>query len=98
MTRRPPYREGRVHVLSSRCATCVFRPGNLMRLNPGRLADLVQQNRSRDTALTCHATLGQAEAVCRGYFDAYGDQITPLRLAVVMDVITEQDPPPKEAP
>lgn len=58
----------------------MFRPGNLMHLNPGRLADLVAENRARGTLLICHQTLdrgdddeapGPGEALCRGYFDAY---------------------------
>jgi hypothetical protein len=64
-----------------------------MQLMPGRLADLVHENHSKDTALTCHATLDGDRAVCRGYFDAYGTDITPLRLAMAMDLITYQDPP-----
>ena len=92
--RKPPFRDGRVHVKASKCSDCVFRPGNLMRLNPGRLADLVEQNRKRDTAFACHqTTYGQddnGEAVCRGYFDAYATEITPLRMAVALDLIEEQ--------
>lgn len=96
-----PYRGGRIHVLAQRCSTCVFRPGNLMYLEPGRLADLIEQNRSRDTALTCHQTLvNNADydadpAVCRGYFDAYQHDITPLRMAVTMNLI-EEDPTPRK--
>jgi hypothetical protein len=93
-----PYRDGRIHVLADRCATCVFRPGNLMRLEPGRLADLVESNRAADSALTCNSTLYRDDvepAVCRGYFDAYGDDSTPLRLAVALDVVEfDQSPPP----
>jgi len=88
----PPYRDGKVHVLKERCSTCVFRPGNLMNLNEGRFKDLVETNRERDTAFACHQTLyGQtpAEAICRGYFDAYGDEITPLRMAKIMGIIEE---------
>jgi len=90
---QPPYRDGRVHVLSERCTTCVFRPGNLMWLPPGRFKDLVQSNVKEDTAFACHQTLSDEQAVCRGYFDAYKEKITPLRMAVAFDVIEEQDPP-----
>lgn len=68
----------RPRVLSERCSSCVFRPGNLMHLQPGRLADLTATNRERGTLLICHQTLDHdgdadtAEAVCRGYWDAYG--------------------------
>jgi hypothetical protein len=95
-----PYRDGTVHVLSERCSTCVFRPGNLMSLHEGRLADLVEANRAADSALTCHQTLpysgtGAEPAVCRGYYDAYADDVTPLRFARILNLIIE-DPPPKE--
>jgi hypothetical protein len=93
------YRDGKVHVMSERCSTCVFRAGNKMHLPPGRFKQLVEENRSRDTAFACHQTLEYGgfevpgRAVCRGYFDAYKDEVTPLMLAVAMDVIVEQDPP-----
>lgn len=87
------YRDGKIHVMSERCSTCVFRPGNLMQLHEGRFKDLVETNRQRDTAFACHQTLASkplAEAVCRGYFDAYGDTITPLALAKALGLIEEQ--------
>jgi hypothetical protein len=83
-----PYHHGRVHVRSEMCATCVFRPGNLMHLAPGRLAELVKQNVDADSALTCHSTLyGQAdqEAVCRGFFDRH--KTAPLQLAERLGVV-----------
>lgn len=98
---RKPYRDGRIHVLSTKCSTCVFRPGNLMHLKPGRLGDLVEGNRARDTAFACHQTLyvkGQDEAICRGYDDAYWQQVTSLRLATLMDLVTWASPTPKEDP
>lgn len=100
MTKRGPYRGGRVHVLTEKCSTCVFRPGNLMSLAAGRLKDLADDNRRADTALTCHQTLPynhyEAEpAICRGYFDAYAEEITPLRMAVAIGII-EQDQPPTQ--
>jgi hypothetical protein len=96
-----PYRDGKVHVLSDKCSTCVFRPGNLMNLQPGRLKDLVEGNLEPDSALTCHQTLeysgtGADPAVCRGFFDAYWEESTPLRMAKIMDLIEEDDPPAKE--
>jgi hypothetical protein len=93
---RPPYRDGRIHVLSERCSTCVFRAGNLMHLRSGRLADLVRTNLAADTAFSCHETLhedGVDQALCRGYVDAYGEQVTPLRMAAALDRFTEVDPP-----
>lgn len=93
--KRQPYSDGKVHVMAERCSTCVFRGGNLMRLEEGRLKDLVEQNRKADTALICHKTIYEEEyvqkAVCRGYFDAYGREVTPLRMAVALGVVEETD-------
>lgn len=83
---------GAVPVFAERCASCVFRPGNMMRLRSGRLADLIAENRARGTALVCHlTTFGQrpelGEVLCRGFFDAYADEVTAVvvmrRLAAV---------------
>ena len=65
---------GKPLLFSRRCDTCVFHSGNRMSLAPGRLADLIAQNRATGSMLICHTTTyGQApaEAMCRGYFDAY---------------------------
>lgn len=63
-------------LFSRKCSSCVFWPGNLMQLGPGRLADLVEQNRQTGSMLICHqTTYGAAprEAMCRGFWDAYAD-------------------------
>jgi len=76
------YRDGKVHVCQDLCATCVFRPGNLMHLEPGRLADLVAQARAHESAIICHSTLaedGVDNAVCRGFYDRHPTQ--PLQIA-----------------
>jgi hypothetical protein len=87
------YRDGRVHVLSERCPTCVFRPGNLMALDPGRLRELIDDNRSNDSALTCHETLLTTDnAICRGFFDLE-PKTTPLQIAERIGVITFVEPP-----
>lgn len=93
-----PYRDGRVHVVADKCATCIYRPGNLMFLEPGRVKDLADSARADDTTITCHSTLPDvtggpgAEAVCRGYYDAHADEVTPLRLAAAMDLLTFDEP------
>lgn len=77
--RRPVFRDDRVHVLSEKCATCIFRPGNLMRLRAGRVREMVDEARKNESAIVCHSTLGGHEAVCRGFFDRYPTQ--PLQIA-----------------
>lgn len=94
--RQPPYRDGKVHVLSEKCATCIFRPGNLMSLEPGRVKGMVDGSLAENTAITCHATLYQSEvpeALCRGFVDAYGDRSPVLRMAQAMGVLEEVPPP-----
>lgn len=96
MTRRPPYRDGRLHVMAERCSDCVFRSGNLMSLQPGRLRSLVEDNLAADAALTCHqTTYGQderGEAICAGFAAAFGHEVTGLRAANIMGLIERQDP------
>lgn len=66
-----------------------------MALSPGRLKDLIDGNLDADSALVCHQTLPYAQygvedqAVCRGFYDAYWEQSTPLRMATVMGLIEE---------
>ena len=70
---------GKPLLYRDRCSTCVFRPGNLMWLAPGRLRDLVEQNRKTGSMLICHhTTFGQAprEVMCRGFWDAYAQEST----------------------
>lgn len=85
-----PYHDGKVHVCAELCATCVFRPGNLMRLESGRLSRMIHDALRGDTAIICHSTLyqqTQQEAVCRGFFDRHKRDTLPLRLALMLDTI-----------
>lgn len=73
-------------LMDDRCPSCVFRPGNLMRLQPGRLAGLVEHNLAVGAALICHDTLPYGErsevgeTVCRGWYDAYGPRTTSVQV------------------
>jgi hypothetical protein len=59
---------GEVRVCEDLCATCVFRPGNLMNLEPGRVAGMVRDAVAGEGHITCHKTLGTAEpAICAGF-------------------------------
>lgn len=91
----PPYHDGMIHVVSEKCGTCVLRPGNLMHLQEGRLKDLIETNLRADTAFACHQTIyggAEQEALCRGYVDAYGDSVTPVRVARLFGAIKEVPP------
>jgi hypothetical protein len=66
--------------LSRMCSTCIFRPGNFMRLRDGRLRDIVAEARTEGTYIVCHSTLpgmaphGVDPAICRGFADRYSTQ------------------------
>lgn len=67
--------DDRPGVWAQMCATCIFRPGNLMDLRPGAVKRVVDANLREGTLLICHETTqSQApeEIVCRGFYDAYG--------------------------
>ncbi|OIJ84534.1 hypothetical protein [Streptomyces colonosanans] len=53
-------RTGTVRLCARLCDTCIFRPGNLMDLQPGRVADMVSQARQAEGHVVCHATRGRA--------------------------------------
>lgn len=77
------FRDGRVHICASMCATCIYRKGSPLYAVPiKRLAVDVT------TAVICHSTLGGEpleNAVCAGF---YKQDSTPLlRLAARMRLI-----------
>lgn len=85
------YRHGRVHVRAERCATCIFRPGNLMGLQRGRVRSMIDAATRIGGVIPCHETiLGQRdqEAVCRGFYDLHPTPALQLaeRLGVIEDV------------
>ena len=45
------YRNGRVHVQSRMCDTCIFRPGNGMQLRRGRVAQMVRDATRLDSCI-----------------------------------------------
>lgn len=80
------YRNGRVHVMRSRCRTCIFRPDNPMRLQPGRVEQMIADADADESTIVCHSTLDTDEnAACRGYFDRRSS--VTLRLAAAAGVI-----------
>lgn len=70
-------------VKAAMCPTCIFRPGNPMHLEPGRVKGMVEECRQEDSYIVCHDTLGgrqRDEAMCRGYLDT-GAYPQMLRIA-----------------
>jgi hypothetical protein len=75
---------GKVHVRRTRCETCIFRPGNLMHLQPGRVEDMLAEC-GEDGCIPCHKHLDEEiNPVCRGFFDR-GTAI--MQIAERMEVI-----------
>lgn len=86
-----PFYDGKIHVLSEKCRTCIFRPGNLMDLSTGRVKQMVRDATRNESSITCHQTLSIEGAVCRGFFDAHKTQ--PLRMAERLGCIEYVEPP-----
>jgi len=80
----PPFDENGVRLLADKCSTCIFRPDNLMRLEPGRVGSMLADVKREDTYVTCHKTLGTGGpgAICRGSNDAHEGQL--MRMARAM--------------
>ena len=93
---------GRPRLLSEKCSSCVFRPGNLMSLREGRLRDLIEDNVAAGAALTCHQTLSYGdhpefgEAVCRGFYDTVGTRTNIIRVMERLGGFAEVEPPKEE--
>lgn len=90
---RPIFVDNRLHVMADKCNTCIFRPGNLMGLAPGRVKAMVDGAVGNDSVIPCHKTIhGQRdqEAVCRGFYDAHGDQVQGVQVAKRLGLIKEE--------
>lgn len=93
---------GKVRVLSRRCSTCVFRPGNLMHLRPGKLEALVEHHIASGSLLTCHQTLPYGDhpdfrpAVCAGFWAGHSRSTTAGRIARGLIGIIRITPPAGE--
>lgn len=87
---------GLPRLLARKCDTCVFRPGNLMRLQPGRVDDMVQEAVGNNSWIVCHDTAptGQApSAICRGFWDVHRADSMGCRLAVALGGPVQVEPP-----
>ena len=75
MSKSNVYRDNRVHVQERKCATCIYRPGNLMSLQAGRREQMQADAIKDNGVIPCHQTIAAygveagAESVCRGFFD-----------------------------
>ena len=89
---------GEIRLCVHMCDTCIFRPGNLMMLEPGRRAQMIRDARAAEGHIVCHATLDtEAPAICRGYADkADRGRSLALRIGRALGWIKEVNPPTKE--
>ncbi len=86
---------GQPQTFTEKCTTCVFRPGNLMKLRKGRLRELADPN----AHLTCHQTISYGshpeigETLCRGYYDTIGERNNYIRVMHRIGGFKEVEPP-----
>lgn len=68
---------GKLRIMAEKCSTCIFRPGNVMRLEPGRVKGMLVDVRANDSFVTCHKTLGTGGpgAICAGSSEAHMGQV-----------------------
>lgn len=95
------FRDGKVHVLSEECATCIFRPATRP-VEGKRVAGMVRDTMDEPGAtVVCHTTLyGDLDkepehAICRGWYDRLSDRDPIIQLAKSMDIVEEVPPPAK---
>jgi len=90
------YRDGKVHLLSEKCATCIFKP-KTRPVDGARVAGMVRDTIDVDGAtVVCHKTLyneKQENAICRGWYDRFADRDSVLLIAQALGVVKEVPPP-----
>lgn len=87
-------------LLSERCASCIF--GDRPAVGPDRVREVIRANLAAGTLLICHSTLyrqTEAEAMCRGYWDAHRDRVNTARVMDRLAALSgepwwEEVPPP----
>lgn len=88
-----PWRDNKLWVLTRKCSTCIFRPGNLMRLAEGRVDDMVAECIIEGTVIPCHQTLDGPRSICRGLVDKHYRDIGILQVADRLGALAYDDPP-----
>lgn len=87
-----PARDNGVWVMAEKCATCIFRPGNLMDLKPGVVAEMKRGADEKGTCIICHEGMigpnSAVCAVCAGYYENCNSAL--LQIAERMNVIKRQ--------
>jgi hypothetical protein len=97
----------KMRILTEQCATCIFRPGNLMNLREGRVREMVNEVRTQDSYIPCHETMeyddsdedGYAHGVtddspvCRGFYDRYPGVGQMIRISERLNMVEFVAPP-----
>ena len=92
-------RDGRPRVLSDQCSTCIGRPGNLMKLNPGRVKQMVEDAVNSGGGIICHQTLSYGDhpdfggAMCHWFYASFGHLSNGVRIAERLGGFAVVDPP-----
>lgn len=87
----PVYDKAGLHVMAEPCSTCIFKPGNLMRLDKGRVKDMTDSTDREDTNVVCHQTLGQpVGALCHGSVERRPGQM--VRIGERLNAIVKVQP------
>lgn len=90
----PPYVGGKLRIMTEMCSTCIFRPGNKMDLERGRVANIMREVRRNDSYVTCHKTLGtgQPGVICKGSSEAHFGQMERIgrRLGAMLEMTEEE--------
>jgi hypothetical protein len=90
----------RCRIMKEMCDTCIFRPGNPMHLDEGRLESMVRETDRHDSNVICHQSEGlmgniKGQVWCKGSVDRRAGQL--IRIAERLGMIKEVDPPRKES-
>ncbi len=78
VTYRRVFRDDFVHVQRRMCDTCIFRPGNLMHLEPGRVESMVRDC-GDESIIPCHEVMDTAApGVCKGFFTKHRNRLLQI--------------------
>jgi hypothetical protein len=73
-------------ILEAKCDTCIYRPGNLMGLRPGRREQIEEDAIAVGAWVVCHSTIHRgdvADAICRGFVDVARERSAGLVLMAI---------------
>lgn len=86
--------------MTGQCPTCIYRPGNPMHLQAGRLRQLTEEALQQgNQGVICHDTLPYGEnpdfgpALCRGFYDQFGPRSNFCRVINRIGGFQEVTPP-----